>query len=962
MTETSSLLTTYSIPNSYPVAALPTSVSPVPNGNLSPPIAPDEEEYTIKCVCGYNDDDGNTVYCEKCDTWQHIECYYHGQQVPEIHFCTGCLPKGSFLDINADKARDRQRRARELLEGGGDRKVKRPASKGQKKKHRDTVTNSEQPNGWANHDRQDILTNGRDQPPPAKKAKISHRASGSIASLNGESRKRAHSNVQSYPSPSKSPQELYRYPIIPQYTSEFLDLYKRDTGDIDAKENEHTISGSQASTIWKTDPSLIASHTENALNDRSPFIRAEGNWDESKWPDITVHTTHGKDLDGDGRRPTWKSVRLESDVRRNTVVGEIRGQVGTLEEYCHQLQGPNRWKDLSHPDPFVFFHPHMDIYIDSRRSGTKFRYIRRSCDPNVTLRSYITADDEIHHCFVANKDISAGTELTATWYLSGPLFVNEPSRDNKEQLFQERCDYISQILANFGDCACGLSKCLLEGFDRRSSLKPPEPTPKQTAVRKKRTKPKHAISPLSTGQANNSRANSETIKGQDEDDDQKSSSGSSHTGVRSRDLTPQGGALLDQNPVLDEGLTAREKRKIEALEKATKEQSQKVEKKQKKRASGGSTLNTPNVGLSKQMSYNPTLGMKRHSGTPPVSHAFKDVSNRPAPTKSIPKPVRPVYVSTGVQTDFEAYEEHAPPLKRRKFCTPTQRLLRKLMEQRASCLAAPAETNVETDPPNEQSDDVEMKDATTSVSTSPSTTKSVPSPVLESSLRTSAIGPLPSQAAHTYKVHSTFKTPAPKLNLSNLPPVPTFSSTSSITPGTPSSVSTPNVTTSAIAQSPGSLAPPSTGTIGTNSIAVGPSPAKKKISLGDYRSRKKEVATPSSEKHAFSLSGLNEDEKNRRSSDAKSEGDGSCPRTSQGLLSGKLIIENFKAAAANNEHAIEDTPMQDAIDTFAKQSQATLQTNDVAKADAGGHTTLPEVQDVLSTLSQMQQKRELGHA
>ena len=34
-----------------------------------------EVEYLIKCICTCGDDDGNTVYCDNCETWQHIECY-----------------------------------------------------------------------------------------------------------------------------------------------------------------------------------------------------------------------------------------------------------------------------------------------------------------------------------------------------------------------------------------------------------------------------------------------------------------------------------------------------------------------------------------------------------------------------------------------------------------------------------------------------------------------------------------------------------------------------------------------------------------------------------------------------------------------------------------------------------------------------------------------------------------------
>ena len=915
MTETSSLSVTYSIPNSYAVTALPTSVSPIPNGKFSPPIVADEEEYTIKCICGYNDDDGNTVFCEKCDTWQHIECYYHGKKVPDIHFCTDCAPKDTFADINADKARERQRRARELLDGGGDRRVKRPAQKTQsKKKHRDTITtHPDQPNGWPLHERHESLTNGnsKDQPPPAKKPKTAHRPSGSIASLNGESRKRAHSTLQSYPSPSKSPQELYRTPSIPQYTTDFLELYNRDDGNMFAKDNEHTIQGSLQLSKWKNDPLLVASQPENAQNDKTPFVRTDSDWTDRNFPTVTVETMQNRTVDREAPSPTWKLVRLQSDVRKSTIVGEVHGQVGTLDEYCQQLTGPNRWKDLSHPDPFVFFHPHINVYIDSRRSGTQFRYIRRSCDPNVTMRSYITADDEVHHCFVANQDIQAGTELTASWYLS-PQFLD------KEQQFQERCDYISRVLANFGDCACGLPKCRLDAFDRRIHNLPDLPKP--SAGRKKKVKTKHAISPQSNGQPTTSRAGSETVKAQDEDDDNRSSSSSSGNGIRSRDLTPQGGALLDEPPMLGAGLTQREIRKIQALEKAAQDKNHKTEKKQKKRPSGTPNLNTPNTGSRSDA--------KRYSGSPPPLRALQDASNRSTPSKQMPKLVRPVYVSAAVQTDPEPCEQELPLLKRRKFCTPTQRLLKKLLHHRTQSQATSVPTSPELTENDQQPVDAEMKDATTSVSTSPSTMKSAgTSPIVESPV--SPTGPLPSQAAHTQQVHGLFKQPAPRLSLSSLPPVPTFSSTASST--------TPSVTTpGAIAQSPGLIPPSTSGLTIPSAAAVTPSPAKKKLSLGDYMSRRKESSTPATEKPSL-LSGSSDLE--RRGSEAKSDTD---PKEKLD----EAEASTTQAAGADvpeNEEAVEDTPMADASEV--KIEPAIMRQESSA------------VQNILSSLHEMQKKQ-----
>lgn len=948
MTETSSLLTTYSISNPYQVTALPAAASPLPNGHVhtkpSPPNVA-EEEYTIKCICGYDDDDGNTVFCEKCDTWQHIECFYHQKPVPEIHLCIDCAPKETFEDINPEKARERQRRAREPVDGGGDRRIKKPASKTHKKKHRDTLPTNGLPNGWTNHERQDSLPNGRDQPPPAKKPKTSHRPSGSIASLNGESRKRAHSNVQSYPSPSKSPQESYRYPVVPQYTSDFLDLYERDEGNTDAKDNEYTIKASQHISRHKADHSLAVSQNRDLLNDKN-FLRKLGSeWDEHALPSVTVEKIQGKEIDSEGRCPVWKLLRLRSDVPKNTIVGEVRGQVGMLEEYSNQVFGPNRWKDLSHPDPFVFFHPLTSIYIDSRRSGTPFRYIRRSCDPNVTMKSFLTADDEVHHCFVANQDLPAGTELTATWYVPNHMRIDS-TRDDKEEMYPEHVDYFSRILANFGDCACALQNCRLASYDRRSSMKPPE-LPKASAGRKKKTKPKHAISPLSTGQATNSRAGSETIKGQEEDDDQRSTSGSSRNGAQSRDLTPQGGALLDEPPVLGNGLTAREMRKIQALEKASESRTQKVEKKQKKRPSGASTLNTPTATTSKQLGLMPGGDNRRVSISPPPARALKDISNHSTPSKVVPKPSRPTYVSKSIQTDPEPCAVPLPPFKKRKFCTPTQRLLKTLMQQRVECQASLADQKAEHASHGECSADIEMKDATTSISTT-SSTKS--SPTLQDSsptsdANTSQQGPLPSQAAHTHTMHSLFRAPAPRLNLSTLPPVPVFTSTSSTTPGT-SVTETPTAVTPSALQSPNLFGPLAVSTSGATPL-VNPSPAKKKLSLGDYM-RRKESSTPSVEKPSLNLPDYSDSGKDRTSSETKSESDAKEPSVPPADVA--------RAKAADNEQAIEDTPMSDGPDSAQRKSPVAV------KQDPSNKNIATNVQDMLSSLhQQMHNKQDLGH-
>ena len=62
-----------------PVAFFAGPAPPPTHTNGSPALGginEEEDSSTIKCICGFSDDDGNTVLCEKCDTWQHIVCYY----------------------------------------------------------------------------------------------------------------------------------------------------------------------------------------------------------------------------------------------------------------------------------------------------------------------------------------------------------------------------------------------------------------------------------------------------------------------------------------------------------------------------------------------------------------------------------------------------------------------------------------------------------------------------------------------------------------------------------------------------------------------------------------------------------------------------------------------------------------------------------------------------------------------
>ncbi|RMZ75484.1 hypothetical protein DV738_g5454, partial [Chaetothyriales sp. CBS 135597] len=808
MTDFPPLVTPTAVSNPFSVAAVPADQSAQLNGALSDNNGQEEEEYTIKCICSYLDDDGNTVYCPKCDTWQHIECFYPSK------------------------------------------KLKRPPSSKTKKKHKDSISTPEQINGWHPHDRHDSLTNGRDQPPPAKKPKTSHRASGSVASFNGDSRKRATSNAQNYPSPSKSPQDQLRCAPIPLYSPEFLDLYDSE-GSTSAQANEVTVQAMRLLSDWRNNPSRIAGPGQQPSNE-VPFVRAPPGVELVANPKVTVEMRQRKDLEIAGKTPRWKYVKTNAPLAKDEIIGEIRGEVGLLPEYCLQESTQNRWHELQHPDPFVFFHPHMDIYIDSRKEGTNLKYIRRSCLHNVTLKTLVSEDGDIRHCFAARDEIAAGSELTAAWFLDPDMMLGRRHNgDQEEAPLARQAEWASRVLSNFGDCACPPgAKCLFAGLDRRMPLKPLDvPDKSKTGRKKKPPKGKPAASPTSTGQATNSRAGSEALKQEDEEQiDHHSTSTSTGTDGKSRDNTPVTVAALDADPVLGGDLTAREMRKIKAMERMF-EQNGTGKKDKKKRTSAGSNLTTPNP----NSKHSPHLGPRpiaadHFSASPPPRLQAPGTKGRTLQ----PAPTRPIYTSVAVQTDPEEPEMELRPAKRRKYLTATQKLLRKVSadrskwEQEAKRGAALSPIQTRT---------VEMTDTASGLSpptprsasvssSSPSETRPASSPFQPSSY------PLPSQAAHSMRRVRVAS--APKLQLSLLPPVPAFSAAP---PLSDQSALSGTFSASALVSTPSSIQSPSplpsaySGL--TNSIAT-PSPAKKKLTLGDYISRRNTnpSSTPTSEKPA----------------------------------------------------------------------------------------------------------------
>ncbi|KAF1945007.1 hypothetical protein EJ02DRAFT_324030, partial [Clathrospora elynae] len=668
--------------------------SPPPHGTIE-----DDESSTIKCICGYSDDDGNTVLCEKCDTWQHIVCYYESaQHVPDVHECADCLPR----PIDAKTASEKQRLRREINIGERKGKPKAPA-KNPKKRSKDPL-GSVQPNGWP------VQTNGdlhytpdrksgspRDQPPPNKRPKTSHRTSGSVSvvsqapALVPGSRKRGGSVMLNGHSPIKSPTN----PDTPteDYSSEFMNLYRQPEPP-SAESNSYTrIDVANDIAMWLKDPEALA-EASGGKKPQDLFSRIAITIQEletSTAPEIVKQTDVDSGILAHGLHPQWHFITAETPVPDGGYVGELKGLIGRKADYFSDHC--NRWDLLRHPEPFVFFPPYLPIYIDTRREGNILRYARRSCGPNMSMKILIDSSNDYHFCFLATREISPGEELTVGWDIDSEVQkqLARVVTNGAKEGFRKIQPWVSCVLANFGGCACDTSngsECLLERARRNTIM---EPTTMKTKGRKIK---KSQVSPTSTGHATNSRAGSETINRDAIDEDQmdiRSTSGSHKSS--SRDITPATHFSLDGDLKMSE----REKRKIQHQELLfQKLDHDEQHKGKRKRNSAGSTLNTPSISSSVRRFSRVSLSEADHDLQRRFGHSEPSPSARHrehshgvarktsgSSTKTNGrgelKP-KPVYKDASTQTDEDNGSHIQAPIKPREMKPPLS-FKRKLLQQ-----------------------------------------------------------------------------------------------------------------------------------------------------------------------------------------------------------------------------------------------------------------------------------------
>ncbi|KAL2061646.1 hypothetical protein VTL71DRAFT_7023 [Oculimacula yallundae] len=688
----------------------------------------EEEPYTIKCICDYHDDDGNTIYCEKCDTWQHIECYYPGQvddasREEFDHSCADCKPRPLILDRRQATDRQTQMRRDKVPNDSPDKKTKRPPAKSHKKK---TKPSDLQVNG--HHDPDHHKNASPSEHHPHTKKSKGHRSTQSISSQMKRSppiNARPHNHAHP-PSPAHTPPEIGNSNGH-VYNDRFVTLYDDDESRTTSTNSFASLQVSNRMGLWLQSPQKLKEDA-NAIKD-NVFQVLTVPVDSLKWPTLRIETK--KSIQENGPTLTWRCVRNTAPLTEAGRICPIYGVIKFQVEYCSDPQ--SRWAEAAHPQPFVIFHPQLPLVIDMRVEGSEYRYVRRSCRPNTALETFLAHDTEYHFWLTSEQPLAANEQVTIQWDFRFPnnelgnrykrlLNLGEEERavsdvsDVTDEEYEDLSNLILTVLSDHGGCACDLgSECAFVRFHRdylgRSHAQTNGVKPKKG----RKTKQNH-ISPTSTGHATNSRAASEGQGDQYDDDDNQSVSGSVRSKPRSRDMTPSQNG--EPNGILTEN-SEREKRKLAALEDSFRKMEQGQPPRKKKRASDGSnmSISSHNAGTHpppkpRQRSVVPRASIsqasgpatnagrshkyvdastasRRHSGSPTSTtsptNVVRSPDTRASPSQSVRYRSRhpstnpkPTYKDSEAQTEEVEnawWHESTPKSKKRSILTLSKRLL-----------------------------------------------------------------------------------------------------------------------------------------------------------------------------------------------------------------------------------------------------------------------------------------------
>ncbi|CAI2181328.1 13463_t:CDS:2 [Funneliformis geosporum] len=385
-----------------------------------------EDTEEIKCICDNPDDDGYTIQCDYCYTWQHVGCMRVDPEVEDYkcHICSS--RKIEKLLMDGKKSRKHQ-------------KVRRETESGTYPSH--SVSQMDE-----------LSTTGMPNTKSRNKSDLSFTAKERQSSSYSKDYETIDKNVIA----SKAVEELFPK-IYSQYQQRQAQHRKRSMSlsSTSKTENEHIRDDNQeSSSIRSMSPTLEIGN---------PFMMEKESLARPLMKTIVKHINQS--------RPKMLKKHLncyglfaETNISTGRFIVEFKGEICFKSDY--KANESNQYSLLGVTQPFVLFYPVLNLCVDARRVGTEARFIRRSCHPNAESRTIVVPggdDQQVHLGIFAKSEILKGREITIGWDWESNHIVDILMQDSNfenddyENFIANKRDEIGKIataILRLTECAC----------------------------------------------------------------------------------------------------------------------------------------------------------------------------------------------------------------------------------------------------------------------------------------------------------------------------------------------------------------------------------------------------------------------------------------------------------------------------------------------------------------------------
>jgi len=410
----------------------------------------------IQCICGFHHDDGFTIACDQCDTWQHGYCVdIDRNAVPEKYECPNCRPR----PVDIRRARDYQQQ--NVDDRGREEKPRRKKPKStsssnpsRKKDSSSNATQSSGPglsmltdragaSGKTNTSKESTSSRKRGSNRASVSTKAEPTINYAVDSVNGAFGTPGGAVISNASSPAMTVATDRNLEGESDTDMEKPQLYRYDFTDItDSK--DHYASKEVQKFVNQL---IIPPHDETVRWLSSHDV-------PSVLPGLSVISLPDN---SHTYSPAQHFITVDNQCQDGQLVALCKGEINFKESY--QSNAINQFNLLRHPKPSVFFHPSKPICIDSRIHGSLARFVRRSCRPNTTLATLIIDGIEVAFGLITTETVPAESELTIGWEW-GPcrsiqkLLNGSPAEQLDDGDFQDAVFFAGTLTKEIGGCAC----------------------------------------------------------------------------------------------------------------------------------------------------------------------------------------------------------------------------------------------------------------------------------------------------------------------------------------------------------------------------------------------------------------------------------------------------------------------------------------------------------------------------